>query len=572
MGRGPVKDPGLPDGPMNDTLRRRLLLTAPVALSTWIAWIVCQTWWFRLPYPFDLEWMEGGILAHAWRLQHLKPLYVEPSAEFVPMIYPPGYYALLATLGLPLGLSAPLGRALSIAGTLASCVALVWASSAYLRRLSPGLIAAGLYLGTYELTGAFQDLVRPDAVSLGLLSWALVLAPRPDPRMARWAGFLLFLAFTVKHNAGAFLIAVAPALWVWRGRGHALGFAAAFVLPAILFVGLLELTSGGNFLAYLLGVPGSHPMKWRRALPGTPTEIAAQLPIVCLTLGVFALGNATRVAARIPVPAHVLPAVVTAAAMVLALSSFKEAQGGPGATGLILVGMGLMATLSGLIGQLLDRRLDGPWTYGSLVVIVALVTAGMMRGHHGGFVNVFMPACWVLCAGFAVAIAQATDEAPRHNGTALMALAASVQLAFLAVQAEPDKLTPKEEDYRAGELVLAHLRAVEGPVLSPFAAFLPALVGKEPSTHLIALWDVGHAGGPFKDGTRPMREALESKRWAAIVDGKKPMGYGARKHYRVAAEFPLEGNALMPRTGWRARPTTLLTPDGKIRPIPALSP
>ena len=69
----------------------------------------------RLVYPFDIEWMEGGMLVHALRLEQGLPLYPAPSAEFIPYIYPPLYPFLISLLGEP---SYLVGRGLSILGTL----------------------------------------------------------------------------------------------------------------------------------------------------------------------------------------------------------------------------------------------------------------------------------------------------------------------------------------------------------------------------------------------------------------------------------------------------------------------
>ena len=53
----------------------------------------------RIFYPFDLEWMEGGMLLHGLRVMEGKNLYVEPTSEFIPFIYPPLYSWLLAVGG-----------------------------------------------------------------------------------------------------------------------------------------------------------------------------------------------------------------------------------------------------------------------------------------------------------------------------------------------------------------------------------------------------------------------------------------------------------------------------------------
>ena len=45
----------------------------------------------RFPYPFGLEWMEGGILAHALRIAEGQPTYAAPSVDFIPFLYTPLY-------------------------------------------------------------------------------------------------------------------------------------------------------------------------------------------------------------------------------------------------------------------------------------------------------------------------------------------------------------------------------------------------------------------------------------------------------------------------------------------------
>src|SRR5712691_1385298 len=76
----------------------------------------------RLAYPYDLEWMEGGMLVHAWRLMHGETIYPAPSVDFIPYLYTPGYPALLAGLGKVFGLGYALGRAVSAVSLVAILV------------------------------------------------------------------------------------------------------------------------------------------------------------------------------------------------------------------------------------------------------------------------------------------------------------------------------------------------------------------------------------------------------------------------------------------------------------------
>ncbi|HEY6173826.1 MAG TPA: hypothetical protein VIX73_05245, partial [Kofleriaceae bacterium] len=70
----------------------------------------------RVAYPYDLEWMEGGLLHHALRIRLGLGIYVPPSADFIPYLYTPLYPTLLALFGGPFGVSYTLGRIMSIVG------------------------------------------------------------------------------------------------------------------------------------------------------------------------------------------------------------------------------------------------------------------------------------------------------------------------------------------------------------------------------------------------------------------------------------------------------------------------
>ena len=86
---------------MSETRPRLLnaILQIPPALAVipllLLLWASFQA---RVVYPFDVEWMEGGMLLHGHRVQTGEGLYVIPSSEFIPFIYPPLYSWLLGCL------------------------------------------------------------------------------------------------------------------------------------------------------------------------------------------------------------------------------------------------------------------------------------------------------------------------------------------------------------------------------------------------------------------------------------------------------------------------------------------
>ena len=52
----------------------------------------------RIGYPFELEWMEGGAIAHVQRILAGQALYVPPSLDFVPF----GCHVVTAPARLPI--------------------------------------------------------------------------------------------------------------------------------------------------------------------------------------------------------------------------------------------------------------------------------------------------------------------------------------------------------------------------------------------------------------------------------------------------------------------------------------
>lgn len=574
--------------------RSDLLLAVPGALAVALVVRLVAVFAARLTYPYDLEWMEGGMLAHAWRLQHGQPLYTAPSADWIPFIYPPGYTALLAAAGEGFGLGAPLGRAISLAGTALATGSIAAIVARHGGSTVIGLLAAACWLGTYPDGGAFFDLVRTEALGTGLLLCAVALALDGRRGLAEAGGLVLACAYLTKQNLAAFGLPLLLVVARRDGGGAALRFVATSALPALLVTGVLQWRTEGRFLAYLLEVPASHPLVFQRAFPGTPWELGRALP----GLGAGALVASLALARR--------PAVVALPALAAGLLLLERGALGP--VGLLrvngiaplgpLLSFVAMAFLAGGVAAAVERRVDdrvvaavgvlaavalgvagGPAVFGVVgllaslglvaamargfapatggvvgVTALAILLAMVMRAHLGGFVNVHLPMFATVCVAGGLALARS-----RHAAPWLPALAFTVQLGWAHARLHPQDLIPTAEDRATGDAVVEALRGVEGPILSPYAPWLPVLAGKEPSWHLISLWDTSdHPKGPFPGTARAIDRALKAHRWAAVADAQKSMGYGVRGAYPESR--PLPGDGFMPKTGWRTRPAMVRTP------------
>ncbi len=214
---------------------RRLAL----ALSALWALVIALVFALRVGFPLELEWMEGGTLQQAYRLQQGLPVYGPPSPDFVPFLYTPLYPTLVAALGTVFPLGYALARAVSIAAVLATCLALWRLAKFEQKPRAHRALAIGLFLSGYIFSFRWLDLARGDALFLALLIWGLVLlresgrgtrgepARRPEAEHGRFhgradesegswkkailAGTLVALAFWTKQTAAVFVLASALA-------------------------------------------------------------------------------------------------------------------------------------------------------------------------------------------------------------------------------------------------------------------------------------------------------------------------------------------------------------------------
>ncbi len=545
----------------------------PLAVALWIAGRVALAWWGRVFHPFDLEWMEGGMLAHAWRLQHGLPLYVEPGPEFVPFIYPPGYSALLAALGSVVGLDYAVGRLVSVLGVLAAACAIVFLGVRQAGSWLGGLCGAAAYMGLFRASGGFYDLVRPDALGVGLVAWSVALALERRRGAEVASGLLLCAAFLVKHNFAAFGVPLVLGLWMRpQGLWPAIRFTLASAVPALALTVLWQIRSDGRFLTYLLEVPRAHPMLWERLAVGMPGEMGMWLMPALLVGAGWLWWTASSEGAAGPRWVAGAGALVPAVALGAwglqqpAINGVPMGSSAVAAASLSAIGLGLGAVGVALVGWARGRRPSWRWVLGAGVGAMALVLAGLMRAHFGGFMNVLMPAHWAATAGLAVVVGQLRqrDLSGVLHGASLLVLV--VQLGWIGRTLQLQDVVPTADDVAAGQAAVATVQeACEGAerVLAPHVAWLPVQAGHPPSIHMIAIWDLNHAEGPYVDEVKTvLPEAAKDHYWGCVVQGtgRHQVKYGVQGQYEHARWLQPPANAMRPMTGWRVRPTEILTP------------
>jgi hypothetical protein len=535
---------------------------SPLVVGLVLVAQILRTWANRLTTPFDLEWMEGGMLVHALRLSEGDPIYVRPTPDWIPYVYPPGYASLVAALSAVFPLDYPLGRAVSIVGTLGAAAAIAAFGWRH-RAPAAGVVGACVFLGTYRASGAFFDLVRPDGLAAGLLAWTLYLATDRRRGTAVAGGLLLAATFLVKHHVAAYGLPLALVIWSRDSVRRALAFGLSAAVPALGFTVALELRSG-HFLDYLLRVPASHPHDWERWFPGTPGELAAvELPAIVVA-GVWIAWRVLQHRRPADLAAFGVAAALGAAGLAAAVRAGDAAgvaDAPPPITGFAVAvftaGAAATAWHLGRRGLRFDRGLVAVVAVGGTILAVASV----MRSHNGGFANVLMPAHLALAFAFPVAGATTAGSWPRAG----LALAGFAQFAVMGAQLHREELLVDDEDLAAHATLLGALRdQCDGEILSPYAPWLPRQVGRKPGFHLIALWDIAHPTNPFRGDVKKIERAAGAHRWSCVVaGGGRKLGFGIDKAYPVSRPVRLPPKAMMPRTGWRVRVSTLQFPPGE---------
>src|SRR5262245_28095096 len=174
--------------------------------------------WQRVPYPFELEWMEGAIVDHAARVHCGLDVYVPPGPDHVAFLYTPLVYYLGALVAV---LTGDGFLPLRLVSTLATfgCAALlfVWVRRATGQPLA-GVAAAGLLLGGYGYLQSWYALARNDTLLLLCLLGAGYLLHSHGRRAAVGAAACATAAFLAKQTALLWLpaLAVGALLLDWR--------------------------------------------------------------------------------------------------------------------------------------------------------------------------------------------------------------------------------------------------------------------------------------------------------------------------------------------------------------------
>jgi hypothetical protein len=484
----------------------------------------------RMAYPFELEWLEGGLLQAMQRALHGQPLYAPPTLDYVAFNYPPLYPWLAALAARVLGegfLPLRLISFLASLGCFALIGGLVWREG---RNWFAALLAVGIFAATFRLGGAWFDVARADSLYLLLLlgAFAALRLDASRVRSAVLAGALFSLAFLAKQSA---LMVALPLLayLLWTDRVRFLVLAGTMGLGIGGSTLWLDHQFGGWYRYFLFYVPSHHGMALENILDYWPKDIVLPLGLALLIAAAyFGLAGRTQ---DVQIPA--------------ALDTPDEdAQASPGAT----------------------DRTRRPGFYAAMLAGTAL-SSWYHRMYPGGYENVLMPAhaTIALVAGLgwqeaARWLAGLGAQAGRRLGSAL-AIAAALQ--FAALVYNPLTQIPGPADRAAGEQLIHQLRAIPGRPLIPSQPYLACRAGKPDHFHEMAFEAVvenGH-GEVERRLEEDLEAAVRDTAFSVVVLSSRGwLGPTIRLAYEQRFMALQDPNVFWPVTGTRTRPEFVYLP------------
>jgi hypothetical protein len=349
-----------------------LLRLALVACSALVMLLFVIVALMRIHYPYELEELEGSVFLTALRVFHGQAIYGPPSLDFIPYMYPPGYYFAAAGLGRMTGMTISTLRALSIVSTLGCfgvIAELVWTET---RRVLPAIAAAGLYAGCYTLCAEWFDLGRLDSMFVLLVLLALYATRRAHPVVA---AIVWVLAFQTKQSI--LPIAVLMLCCDWRNTRRTLSGLVTLLVGVAGSIAWLDHATHGWYSFYVFAVPRANAdISLRSLAVFWPSELFR--PLLLALVIVAAAAVFTRPSLR-----SVATRVYLAACAVVPVFWIVFAHGGSTANAMMPV-YALLAVLFGIsVARLLawlpsiDAKLAVPATLLLLAAACAQEAAGV---------------------------------------------------------------------------------------------------------------------------------------------------------------------------------------------------
>ena len=474
----------------------------------------------RILYPYDIDFIEDGMLMQSLRAASGQPVYAPPSVEFTPHVYMPLYMWLGGLLFKFTGPSYVPLRLLSFGATLATALMIYRITRRESGRRWLGLACAGLWLGGYRIADGWYELARVDSlfVALSLCGLLIGIDMRASRRGIILAALAMALAFLTKQTGVIFATGLAIYLLMSSGRraGLFVGVYGALVIASLV---ALNVSTQDWFSYYVFRIAASNPVEAGRVVDYVRIELFG-----------------------------------------------------------LMAGLSLVAAVTGWLcfrrsGVMAIR--EQPWLIG---IGAAVAISGLGRASVGGAMNNLMPAYALLCLSPALLMKElAKDErrtasAPIRPSSFVLRLlshptelvAALIILQFALGVYNPLRFIPSAAVRQAADRLIARIAATPGEVFVMMHPYYALLAGKTPSAQIAAVWHSrGRGVMPLPDD---LVERIEHRYYAAVISDETPFEIDPPLAKLLEANYSrqvLPADESPPTlTGMFARPAVMYVPRG----------
>jgi hypothetical protein len=479
---------------------RILLITLPVLYI--IIFIIISI--IRIQYPYELEWMEGSSLEHVIRILAGKPLYVEPSLQFTPYIYPPLFYYLSAFIALFTGIGFFPMRLVSLLSTLISgFIIYKFVKRETNDRLS-GLISSGLYFATFQMGAAWFDVGRVDNLALTfILASIYLLRYSHKSFLIILSGIFAVLSFFTKQSSSIIILSVIIGLF-FTDKRKMWFYGATFLLITISLILMINHSTGGWFNFYIFYLPGQHKLLVKTTYNFWINGILKPMPIAFgLSILYFIFKSDSQNIKKI----------------VFYVSIFAGAM----------------------------------W-YSWFSIM-----------HEGGYDNVLIPCFAIIAVFFGIAYKVLNDvvfSSSNENKPILISIFYIIIISqFFALFYNPSALVPKQRDVLAGNELFDKIKSYNGNVYVNCHPYLQRLAGQNSMATAMALWDVMRASPKYKIIlTDELSLKFQNHVFDAIITDEDWQPPGIEKYYKLEGSLFNDKKSFYTLSGSKTRPEFLWLP------------
>lgn len=492
---------------LSKSLRYLLLSGGIFYLVTYIIIVV-----IRIQYPFALEWQEGASVDHVIRILSGHKYYIRPSLEFVPSIYTPLYFYVSAAVAGITGVGFMPLRLVSFISSLGSFFVIFLIVRRETGSIFSGVLAACLFIATFELSGSWLDLARVDSLFLFLLLTGIYLVRFAASKKSYFfAAILISLSFMTKQTA---LIISLPVMLYCILTDKRSVF--SFIVPVIIIIGagsfLLNYIHDGWFNFYVFELPKTTPIDERPLMHFLVKDIYLPLIIVFFIAAFYLMTQMINWNKK-----NFLFYFLTVSGM-LGASLYSRYRGG-GYYNVLLPAYAGMSILFGLgVNKLLE-------------------ICGSFNTENGNLMKVFI---YLICIA---------------------------QFSFSSLIYNPFEQVPSKGSVEAGKKFIDRISQIKGDIFMPDHGYYSALAGKKSFANQMGMRDVITTSGKNHKSIKAefideLKQAMKEKKFAAIIISSFEPWYphDMEKYYKKEEKIFDDATVLLPVTGMETRPEYIYVP------------